>query len=64
MVKKPKAARMSVEETLEAVLEIIGWQAELVRSALRQVRGGRPGVSARRKKPPTRTGRGKRRRLQ
>ncbi len=64
MVKKPKAARMSVEETLKAVLEIIGWQAELVRSALRQVRRGEPPVPGGRKKPPTRTGRARPRRLQ
>ncbi len=64
MVKKPKAARMSVEEALEAVLEIIGWQAELVRSALRQVRRGRPRAPGGRKKPPRRTGRASRRRLQ
>ena len=43
----------SLEETLEALLEIIGWQAELVRAALKQVRGG--GATRRRgRKPPKR----------
>ena len=29
---------MTVEEALQAVLEMMSWQAELIRAALRQVR--------------------------
>lgn len=52
---KSRKGEMTIEEALQAVLEMMGWQAELLRAALRQVRkqtggGGRPpeGKSARR----------------
>ena len=35
---KSRKAEMTLEEMLEAMLEMIGWQAELVQSALRRVR--------------------------
>jgi len=38
MGKKSAGGGLDVERTLEAVLEISAWQAELVRAALRQVR--------------------------
>ena len=42
MGKKSPPKELDVERTLEAVLEISSWQADLVRSALRQLRGRPP----------------------
>jgi len=45
MGKKSAKREPSVEEILRAVLESLGWQAKLIRSALEQVRKqGRGGV--------------------
>ncbi len=38
MAKKLHKEEWAVEKAIEAVLELMGWQAELLRSALRQVR--------------------------
>ena len=38
MAKKLRKEEWALEKALEAVLELMGWQAELVRGALRQVR--------------------------
>ncbi len=35
---KSRKPNLSLEEKLQAALEMIGWQAELVRAALREVR--------------------------
>jgi len=42
MAKNLRKTELSLESTLEAVLELLGWQAELVRAALRQARQQRP----------------------
>ena len=36
MGKKLRKEELAIEKSLEAALELMGWQAELLRSALRQ----------------------------
>lgn len=38
MAKKLRKEEWAVEKSLEAALELMGWQAELIRNALRQVK--------------------------
>ncbi len=38
MAKKLRKEEWAVEKSIEAALELMGWQAELLRSALRQVK--------------------------
>ena len=38
MGKKLRKEEWAIEKSLEAALELMGWQAELLRSALRQTR--------------------------
>lgn len=35
---KSRKAELTLEEMLRSVLEVMGWQAEMLRAALRQVR--------------------------
>ena len=49
MAKKLRKEEWAVEKSLEAALELMGWQAELIRGALRQVRQ-EAGQAPRRKK--------------
>ena len=49
MAKKLRKEEWAVEKSLEAALELIGWQAELLRAALRQVKE-QAGQPPRRKK--------------
>jgi hypothetical protein len=55
MPGKSRETDVNLERMLEAVLELIGWQAELVRAALRKARehsaGGQPGSKSKAEGP-------------
>ncbi len=61
MVKKFRKGEPRLEGTLQAILEVNRWQAELVRAALRQARALRAGVGygSGVKKKPVRRRRGR-----
>lgn len=56
MGKKFGKGRDTLQDKLQAMLELTGWQAELARAALKQVgemaRKGKPGPGAKRKSRP------------
>ncbi len=55
MAKKLRKEEWALEKSLEAVLELMGWQAELLRAALRKVKqeaGRRPRQRKGSKKQP------------
>jgi hypothetical protein len=51
--EKSHNRRWTMEQTLQAMLELTGWQAELIRWAIRQARRDRPG-GGRRERPARR----------
>ena len=54
MGKKLRKEEWAIEKSLEAALELMGWQAELLRGALRQARK-KAGQTSRRKKSKKQT---------
>ncbi len=55
MGKKLRKEEWAIEKSLEAALELMGWQAELLRGALRQARKGTGQAPRQRKKTKERS---------